>query len=536
MNQYQDLYEEDKKCIPVAEAIYIPRIDTDNPYVTALPTKRTKEELAEECTVFPGMPTITALRAYTIEEQLDIMRKFSKIRMCLPYYAAIEENIDRALTESYERRITIKNANDQHEQYIFNNKKITNNQCMRIKELSDAPTGFAILGRSGCGKSTGTNNVLRKYPRVIIHNPGTMKQHIQIPILAVQMTENSNFHGLYQSIGRQIDKILGFTVKVYENELGQKGDKLPQKFQKLCDLIEKFSIGLLIIDEIELISKYRVSEGTLETFMSLANQTGISIGVIGTEEAFSKLFYKDRIARRMGELINADAYCASKNVITIILHTLYTYLPAKIELTQECIDAYYKVSNGIIAYLIKIIEHVAKNLIMQTAQNKTPSITPEIIKKIAKKHLAGKLTLERFIQKDLILEDEDYKELTARMLLGSKNDGIPNELPETMKSNRQPNLSNIVKSAIHAFENNNFRDEEIESALYKACKKIQDNDLQKIISATIIELKSKQKQKLEKKKKIEKEKQSLIDLENLKNTLPIAAIPSQKTQKGDVMQ
>ena len=531
MNQYQKHYDERIKCIPVAEAIYVPRLNTNNPYITALPKRRSIEEFKEACTILPNILPMDILKNHSKEEQIDHMRKISDIRLYLPYYSSIEEIVDRVLEDSYKRRVSMTNETKQ-EQYIFNKKQITEYQHMKIKELSNAPTGFAILGETGCGKTTGLHNVLRKYPKVIIHNPGTMKQHIQIPVLAVHTPLNSNFHELYEAIGKKLDEYLGNTEKVYENELGQIREQLSKKFIKFCDLIEKFNIGLLVIDEIQLLSKNRISESTLETFMSLANQTGVAIGVIGTEESFSTLFHHPRIARRVGELITADAYCTSKETFNLLLKYLYTYLPVKIQPTQECIDTYYAESKGTLASLLIIMEYVAKTLIKQVSKNKQPSINPDIIKQIAKKHLTILKAQRKTNIKDRIIEDENYTEETLRMLLGKS--GIEHEesheQPEENNETDIPNLSNIVKAAIHAFPNSNFKDEDIESALLKVCKKNDNKNLQEIITAVFIELGKKKNNK----KKKEEEKKTNFDLETFRNSLPVANIPGQTTQGGKI--
>lgn len=528
MNQYANLYDARRKAIIVAKAHHVSRVESQNPYVTALPEKRNEEELIIDCTRPPGLPPSDEFAKLTKDVQLDLLTKLETTRIYLPYYIFIETIIDRALTQSYERRTSI--ICKSPIEYTFKDKdKKTRHHCI-INEIGDAPTGFALLGKSGCGKTTGLNNVIRKYPRVIIHNPGTMQQHIQIPILDVQMTENSNFHGLYQAIGRRLDRILENTNRNYENLLSKKGINLSVKFHILCNLIEVFHIGMLIIDEIELISTSKVKEGTLETIMTLANQTGIAIGVVGTEDAFAKLFYEQRINRRMGELITADDYCSHKSRTKSILYSLYNYLPGNIQLDEDCINAYYTASGGIIAYIIKIFTYVAKEVYEQIAKNETPKITPKLIHNITKKHLSSKLFLDKISIKNTVIEDEAYSNNTIRNLLGvnteettTNNTSI--ELPEICHTDRMyKKINDIVKSAIHAFTNNKYTEEKIDSALFKIMKKNPDVTLQEAISGTIIELK-------EAEKKEKKQKQALLNMQALKNNMIIADIQPKTTKE-----
>ena len=521
-NQYESLYNKKRKCIPSAEACYIPRLDTENPYATALPPVRDTVELFRACTNFPGLPPTEQFVKLEEKEQLSLINKLSRATVCLPYYSKIEKSVDRALVESYEKRVCIESQRP-YRQYTFQDVTQDSYQHMEITEMSDAPTGFCLLGRSGCGKTTGINIVLRKYPKCIIHNPNTMQQSVQIPILAIQMPENSNFHGLYLQIGKQIDATLGNNLRIYENLFSRSRDSLSTKFNRLCDLIRVFNIGMLIVDEIELIQVNHVKEGTLETFMSLTNQTGITVGVIGTEDAFGKLFRHPRTTRRLGDLINADDYCSSKNNIQKILRTLYTYLPEQIELTEECLNAYYIESGGTIAYISKIFVGVTKEVYHLKAQNKPATITPELIIRVAKRCLAGKQVFDKNCPENRIIEDDEYSQAIMREFLGKKENEEEFPVPATPREDYMPTLRNIVKMAIHAFPNSTYTDEEIESALHAVTKKVPDDDTQAVIRATFIELKRREESKIKKIAKKEQEKQSLVDLEALKKSLPVSS-------------
>ena len=509
MNQYADFYNPKRKAILTVNAVYCKRIGCDNPYVLALPPKRSIEELKEVCRKSPGLPPLDEFNKLDDEDKLFIIEKLKNTRVYLPYYMNIEVAVERALIDSYEHRVSVETKRE-YGKYICNDESTSAYQHSEITEMSDAPTGFSVLGLSGCGKTTGINNVLRKYPKCIIHNPGTTQQHIQVPVILAHMRENSNFHGLYRHIGKMIDKSIGNSSHAYENELGGK-DTLSAKFDKLCRIIEILNIGLLIIDEIELIDDSRVKEGTLETFMSLSNQTGIAVGVIGTEDSFSKLFKYTRTTRRMGELINADKYCADKKNTIAILGMLYAYLPKPVPLTRECIDAYYKESKGVISKIIKLFVGVSQKL----AKGKNTEVTPKLIKSVAKTVLSSSKAKEEHYPEAQIVEDKEYAEETVRML-SSQHDDDTFDSPEIPQIDRLPTISNVVKCAIHAYPGNNFTDSEIESALRKILKNAPENDLQAVINGTFIELRRKQDAKSE---KLVKQEKAALDLEELKKSL-----------------
>lgn len=521
MNQYADLIDPVRKQIMSADARYISRIDTDNPYMLALPVVRSKKEIAYDCTQYPGLPPVETYQQMSIENKLSVLQKLKNARIYLPYYASIEDAVDNALVDSYEHRVYLRSKRAIG-QYTQDDATVPAYQYSEINEMSDVPCGFSIIGRSGCGKSTGINNVLRKYPRFIVHKPGTMEQHVQIPILLVETPLNSNFHDLYRQIGKALDKILGNASYVYRNELGRKGDDLATKFDKLCDIINIFHIGLLILDEIEHIDKKHIKSGTMDTFMSLSNRTGISVAAIGTKDAYEKLFDEERITRRMGNLINADSYCSSEEQVDAILNTLYSYLPEPCALTAPCLDTFYKESNGVIARIIKIFVEVAKKTAQLKNKGKSSEVTPKIIINASKKVL----TAERY-QEDGYLadysEDNNYSEAAERKLENSSNkSNEPVNSTEPPKVNNDLTIRNFVKLAIHGIPGCNYTDQEIESALHKVMSNAPENDVSAVLSATITELERRKKAKVNKAVKKEQQNRAVADLQKLKDDMCIS--------------
>ena len=467
------------------------------------------------------------------EEQIKLLTLLKDSRVSLPYYRQIEENVDRALIDSYERKASIL-RDSPNGFYTFQDKEIKTCQHSQIMKMGDAPLGFAIIGESGCGKTNGIHNVIQKYPKVIIHNMGTMQQHIQIPILLVDMPDNSNFHGFYQETGRVLDKILGNTM-VYEKELSRKGT-LNDKFFRLCKILEVFNVGLLLVDEIEHISKKRVSDGTLETFMSLSNQTGTAVGVIGNEDSFSKLFYKPRVVRRMGEFINADFYRTNTTTTRTALKNLYSYLPYDIPLTDECINVYQNETNGIIFYILQLFIHVAIVACKMIGKGHKPNITPKMLQSIAKQCLANKKIGEKYYLKTKIIEDQEYANETLRLLIGNKNSETINT--EDEENNKVPiptgnslqNTINAVKAAIHAFRGDDFNDKQIEAVLQYVLKKNSTSNMMEIISATHAELCRRKEEKENKEKMKQQEKENLLNVEKILENLPVSTIKGIKPE------
>ena len=116
-----------------------------------------------------------------------------------------------------------------------------------------ANVGFSLIGYSGSGKSSALNILLSHYPQVIKHHSKNIPQFIQIVYLVVNCVPNSNFRALYAGIGNAIDRALGNITPYYETEIN-KQHSLGSKLNKVRELVELFSIGIIIFDEIQLIN------------------------------------------------------------------------------------------------------------------------------------------------------------------------------------------------------------------------------------------------------------------------------------------
>lgn len=99
---------------------------------------------------------------------------------------------------------------------------------------------------------------------------------------------------------------------------------LAEKQLKVCELIEKFSIGTIVLDEIQLINFNSNKENSYEGLLGIVNKTKIALSVVGTDEAYKKLFGMLRNARRAGEYINASAYTSDKEYFNYLLSMLLT--------------------------------------------------------------------------------------------------------------------------------------------------------------------------------------------------------------------
>lgn len=236
--------------------------------------------------------------------------------------------------------------NEEDIQFSINEQTTRQIIKMRGKIEDSAPTGFALLGYSGCGKSTSLKQLFDNIPQVIMHHPDPATNITQITYLVVSCMPNSNFATLYRQIGEAIDNALGYPEPVYELMITKKCRSLAEKQLKVCELIEKFSIGTIVLDEIQLINFNSNKENSYEGLLGIVNKTKIALSVVGTDEAYKKLFGMLRNARRAGEYINASAYTSDKEYFNFLLSMLLTWQwldkPITKEQAQKLSDTLYE--------------------------------------------------------------------------------------------------------------------------------------------------------------------------------------------------
>lgn len=361
--------------------------DNGNPFIEALPRPREgREEITNA--YLKNIETFTEKQRneFVRSEKLAAVTLLRELRYPLPFHEELEEETYNALVTSYRSRYLQSDADIEHT-YAMNNTENTMNSKVFGSDASSTSAGFSLLGYSGCGKSSAIQILLSNYPQVIMHQNGTLNRFPQIVYLVVNCIANSNFSALYASIGHAIDKALGNMNPVYERII-EKEKGLAAKAGKVKDLVEKFAIGIIIFDEIQLIDFKSTRENSFESLMTLSNRTKVAIAVVGTEDAYEMMFSKLRTGRRVGTVIKAHSYCSNYRYFSFLVKKLmeYQWFDEIVMPTEELIQALYEESKGIIDQLISIYMYMQIDYIRK--KNK-PKIDAEYVRKTMDKHYPG---------------------------------------------------------------------------------------------------------------------------------------------------
>lgn len=370
-------YEENAlKPVPAIYSHPLLPLDGHNPLICALPPKMKDEERREfYYRKLPFTPSICA----DGDVQLAEIDRLSTILLPLNITESLENRVYSILVNSYNKR-----ENDlviENKDVCVADERYNQTLSMDDSDGGDGHTGLAFTGIGGCGKTTLVKRLFERYPKTIIHDT-PRGQFLQIVWLRVQPISNGDLKVFLNSIGKDIDKALMNNNNTYYNLISSKRT-LAEKTEKLMELFKLFNVGILVIDEIQRFTVSKAKTDSFQTLMSIMNKTKAAIMVIGTGNAYHKLFYDYYFARRFGSPLPAAEYCSDYDYITgliqIVMSTNWFKTPQKI--TTEIIQAMYKATSGIIERIITIWMDVQKKYVMleDTAKD-TFILTPQFIK------------------------------------------------------------------------------------------------------------------------------------------------------------
>lgn len=370
--QYDDI---DVNSGPV-EARYIKSdVYPGNMLIEALVRPRTRDEILQAYSAgIPGYGTKRVSEMSEVEkiEELTMLKFW---RFPLPYQERLEQQFYLSQLVAYAgRKVRIVTDENGDKRMMFESDGSAPNEA------------FSLLGFSGAGKSTSISKLLEDYPQVLVHEPEENFRFIQITYLYVVAPVNSNMRTLMDNIAAAIDSALGYGYPVYEKAM-KNVKTVGAKATFVGQLCRNFAIGTIIIDEIQYVDFKTTQEGSFNSLLTITNESGTNISVIGTEEAYKSMFETLKMQRRTGKLIRADNYCARKQFFATLVKSLVQYQwigDEPIKPDEEMVDALYRLSGGIIDILVTIWMYINLEAI-QTGE--VHRIDAQYVNIMAEKHM-----------------------------------------------------------------------------------------------------------------------------------------------------
>lgn len=389
-SQYEDEIFLPGKAVDARYVRSVNAYDNGNPFIEALPLPReTSNELKSAYEIgIPGYRNDVHKNPAFCLRELSLLED---IRFKLNFHSSLELEHYNCIIESYRHREFLQGT-----------------QCgskVIGKAMGATTKGYNLVGKSGSGKSAALDVLLSHYPQVINHTFEGVGQFKQITYLVVNAIPNDNFKAFYRAIGKAVDEALGFTEPLYEKQV-QKASNLGEKALVVEHLIELFAIGVIIVDEIELMSFSFSKENSFTGLARLSNETKVCFVLCGLDTSVKKWNSQEWMLRRSGAQIKADYYCRDYGSFQVIMKKLlkYNWLKKPLIMSNASLKEFFYQTGGVICYIILLYERLQFDLL----DTENPAVTPEYIRSLMdiyfpelKKIMAGQAA-----NKKLALENE----------------------------------------------------------------------------------------------------------------------------------
>lgn len=389
---YSQKYEDtDRKNV---EAIYTPPVsdlDKGNIFIEALPRMRSRERLELDLTKGIDSFNHQEIIRKSPEEQITLLMDLYRIRKPLPTQYSLEGLFSNTLLRVYRSRNY--KLVDKSQNFKKENEEDISNMYAYGKVEEAPPAGFSLLGYAGCGKSSMLGAVLSHYPQVIWHDDG-INSFPQITYIMTNANSSSrnDFHAVLNDVCRQVDIALGFDDGKYYNK-ASKLKNYDQKIGFIKQLITRYNVGAIIIDEIQALDFRKNDLETYSKLLQISNETKTAFILSGTESAYGRMFTELHMHRRFPPMI-ASSYTGNIVFVNLFLRELFRYQWAKEELKipplgeidpvwEDIVTAFFECTAGIVALMVGLYEKLNFDYIIR---KRKPEIDGKYVRTVFKKY------------------------------------------------------------------------------------------------------------------------------------------------------
>ena len=387
------------------KAIYtqsLSKIGMGNPFIEALPRPRESMELTLSLSSGVRGFDRNEILQCSKTQKIQLLNDIYTFRVPLLNERKMESLIYNCFVQSYSKRtIIIDPENSADLKYCERDQEYESKISTYSDLESGADAGILYCGYAGGGKSHSIKRLLGHTPQVIIHSfpDYGIERTTQITYLVTECTasKNADFSSLLNDIGASIDRALENRNHLYETKL-IKLRKIDDKLSYVQQLIETFAIGIIVIDEIEVLDPTKNALETYSKLLRLTNKTKVNMILVGTEDSFNKLFVDLKMRRRF-QTVNACGYCENKRFFEYVMTELFQYQyfdpvvpvrkPGTDIMTDEfetICDTFYKCTHGIIGLILGLYEKVTFEYIRST---KKLEITSAFIEDVSNEYYHG---------------------------------------------------------------------------------------------------------------------------------------------------
>lgn len=389
-----------------------------NPYLEALPPILYPQKIAQQLVSYPSFnPEERQAESYY---RLHFVRRLFQVFQPLPAHIELENRITTAIRQGYLARNPLKPS---YAKALQRGYQVIQNGDWEHgygESYRSATSGFSLIGCSGIGKSTALYQILKNIPQVILHREykGIKFCGYQIAYLKLDCPMDGSVKGLCIDFFIKVDNLIGTQ---YYKKFGTTRHSVDSMIATMGQVCQHLGCGLLIIDEIQNLSSAKSggAEKMLNFFVSLNNNLGIPLIMVGTPQVLSVLQGEFRLARRadgsQGSLfwdrLNKD------QTWELFINGIWPYQWTRKEtpLNQDLSEALYTESQGIIDVAVKLYAMAQ----IQAISTSKEEITSGMIKKVAAENLKMTKPMLESLKTGNLRQLAKYEDLVIDIDFGS---------------------------------------------------------------------------------------------------------------------
>lgn len=384
-----------------------------------------------------------------------------------------------------------------------------------LYDIRSTASSFTLMGFSGIGKTTAIERILSLYPQLLIHKH--LINLTQIVWLKLNCPHDGSLKSLCMDFFLKIDRLLGTN---YYDRFGGRRNSISSMVTRMGQIARLHCIGALIIDEIQhlLTAKDSGSEKMMNFFVTLVNEIGVPVMMIGTMRARSVLQQDFRQARRgsgQGDMVWQQMKKGDDWDVLIESMWKYQWMKNQVELTQQLNETLYEQSQGIVDIAVKLFA-LSQGRAIETEQE---TITPAMIRKVANDDLKLVQPMLKALKSGLPSEIEKYEDIMPMDIeeyLQYRSHNIDlkatiQKKKEKQSEERQKQQSSVLEKVILALIGLEIDPRLAEKAATSVLKRYPDSSQAELMQKALTYIEEQQKPKVTEKDTVPNHLQHIID-------------------------
>ncbi|WP_018932287.1 ATP-binding protein [Gracilibacillus lacisalsi] len=433
----------------VPYAIYTPQEILDfknNPLIEALPPILSFEESYEQLSYLPEYNSKE--RNLSIHHRYHALLRLSRFYQPTNKTIELELKFSRFLRYGYVNR----NPNDKQHTLVLNELKdrLINKYDLGLSpDIRTTSSSFTLMGFSGIGKTSAVERVLSLYPQVVVHKyPLSL---FQITWLKLNSPHDGSIKTLCMDFFLKIDQLIGTN---YFEKYGNKRNSNSSMVVRMGQVARLHCIGALVIDEIQhlLVHKKSESDEVMNFFVTMINEIGIPIMLIGTMKAKTILQKDFRQARRSsghGDMVWEQMKNDDNWKVLMTAMWDYQWTKENTTLNEEWMNFLYKESQGITDIAVKLY-FLGQSYAIEAG---IEELTFDVIRYVKKEHLKLIIPFLKALEsgkKEEIAKYEDITPLDLEEFLSSRMPAI--DMREKIQMEKEIQAKKRAKKEISILE------------------------------------------------------------------------------------